>query len=131
MSDPVAIFVAGRPFLLNAERSRHWREHRAHTADVRLEAGYLWTGPARRGELERVKVEVYPTYEKGRLPDTGACLPSVKAIIDGAVDAGLLAKDTPDIVTYLGFHRPLIDRDRGDGVMVVLEEIDEDSPWAS
>jgi crossover junction endodeoxyribonuclease RusA len=131
MAEPVAIFIPGRPFLLNAERSRHWREHRAHTSDVRLEASYLWHPAARVTTLDRVKVEVYPTYEKGRLPDTGACMPSVKAMLDGAVDAGLLLDDTPDIVTYLGFHRPVIDKERGDGVMVILEEIEEDSPWAS
>jgi hypothetical protein len=72
---------------------------------------------------------VYPTYAKGRLPDTGACFPTVKAIIDGAVDAGLLVDDTPDIVTHLAFHRPVIDKERGDGVMVVLEELEEGSPW--
>jgi UDP:flavonoid glycosyltransferase YjiC (YdhE family) len=125
-----AIFIPGRPLLLNAERSRHWREHRLATADTRMEASYLWQRFTNAGAIQVAKVDVYPTYEKGRLPDTGSCVPAVKAIIDGAVDARLLVDDHPAIVTYIGFHRPVIDRERGDGVMVVLEELEEGSPWA-
>lgn len=126
-----ALFVPGRPMLLNSERSQHWRVHRATTAQTRNDACVMWRREARKGQMVRVKVDVYPTYAKGTLPDTAACLPTVKAIIDGAVDAELLAEDGPDIVTCVIFHRPVIDKDRGDGVMVVLEEIEEDSPWAT
>lgn len=133
MTDPiVSLFIPGRPLLVNAERSAHWRVHRAETRNVRTMAMLLWTKERRRlgGPLERVKVDVYPSYAGGQLPDTGACLPAVKAIIDGAVDATLLEHDGPTVVCHLAFHRPRIDGDLGDGVMVVMEEIEEGSPWA-
>lgn len=129
--EPLALFIPGRPALLNAERSSHWRSRAEQTRHTRNEARLLWRQAGKGKQLRRVKVEVYPTYAKGRLPDTGACFPSVKAIIDGAVDTRLLLNDTPDIVTYLGFHRPMIDKERGDGVMVVMTGIEEDSPWAT
>lgn len=125
----IGIFIPGRPLLINAERSAHWRTHREATRDVRLEASILWRKHRRLGPLDQVKVDVYPTYAKGRLPDTGACLPTVKAVIDGGVDAGLLIDDTPEIVTHLAFHRPVIDTAAGDGVMVTLTELEEGSPW--
>jgi hypothetical protein len=123
--------MPGRPALLNAERAAHWREHRARTKDIRLEARLRWMNAMKTnaGRMACARAEVYPTYARGPLPDTGACIPAVKAIVDGAVDAGLLLDDGPEIITRLTFHRPITDKDRGDGVYVILDEYPKGDPW--
>jgi hypothetical protein len=60
---------------------------------------------------------------KGTLPDVAACLPSVKAAIDGLVDAGLWPNDTGEWVRSVTFEAPAHDRERGDAVELVLEPI--------
>jgi hypothetical protein len=53
--------------------------------------------------------------------DVGACMPAVKACVDGFVDAGVLADDGPDIVTELRFLAPVVDG--WDGLEVRLIEV--------
>lgn len=125
-------FFPGRPALMNAERSAHWREHRERTRVTRTEAMYAFRKEAMtNGSMAMVKVDVYPSYGDNRLPDTGSCLPAAKAIIDGAVDADLIPHDGPQVVTHLAFHRPKVDADLGDGVFITFTELEEDSPWAT
>lgn len=124
----VTISIPGRPALLNAERSNHWREHRERTRAVRLEAGLRLAREGRK-VMAMVKVDVWSTYASRQLADTAACLPAVKAVIDGAVDAGLLTNDTPDIVRHVAFWAPQHNPVTGDLLIVTFEEIDETSPW--
>lgn len=117
----IELRVAGRPALLNAERSRHWREHREMTAVYRRLAALQW---GRRGAIpwERVEVESWPEYRSNRSwPDVGAWLPSTKAVIDGCVDAGALPGDGPGVVGRLVFSAPL--RGSEDALVVIFR------PW--
>lgn len=45
---------------------------------------------------------------RGSMPDTGAPILAVKAVIDGLVEAGLLPDDGPDVVRRLIFEPPVI-----------------------
>jgi hypothetical protein len=44
---------------------------------------------------------------KGRLQDTAACNPAVKAAIDGLVDGGLMKDDTPEHLVGVLFLAPV------------------------
>jgi len=65
-----------------AKNTKHWRET-AHG----LTAGII-------PQLTSMNVTVQPYQKRGRLQDTAACNPSVKAAIDGIVDAGVIPDDT-------------------------------------
>ena len=90
---------------INAERAAHWRTSRRWTRDTRAAAGWM-TRAARPPKFEWVRVEVWPTQPKGVMADVGAHMPTVKAIIDGIVDAGVLVDDGPGVVRSLLFHAP-------------------------
>ena len=53
-----------------------------------------------------ITVTVEPHQKNGRLQDVGACNPSVKAAIDGLVDASVLPDDSPEFVRSLVFLPP-------------------------
>jgi hypothetical protein len=78
-----------------AELTREWREYfcqAAHVEHVR--------------PLRHIDVEVLQLCRDRRLPDVGACLPAVKAAIDGLVDAGVIPDDGPKFVHSLLFTPP-------------------------
>ena len=100
---------------VNRERSRSVWEHRAATRAKREQAG--WLAKAALPRLGRVMVEARPQQARGRLADAGAHLPTVKACVDGLVDAGRLEDDSPPFVTGLLLVAPC----RGeDGVWLVF-----------
>jgi hypothetical protein len=60
-------------------------------------------------------------YRKNRaaMPDTGAPILAAKAMIDGAVDAGLLPSDRPEVVTKLTFLAPEVVGRHGLGLVLI------------
>jgi hypothetical protein len=102
-----SITVEGKPYLTNQERSdNRWGRSKTVGA-IREAAGYKWLAEKHACEnsadlachhfpFDRYVVVAEPRYpNKAHLPDTGSCLPSVKAIIDGARDAGVVTDDKP------------------------------------
>jgi hypothetical protein len=74
-----------------------WRE--AAAWQVRAD---LWA------PMRQVKVECWPVKPDRRgIQDVGACMPAVKAAIDGIVDAGILEDDGPEFVVELTFKPAL------------------------
>lgn len=126
----VTLSILGRPPLVNAERSSHWTKQSTTTKALRMESCLRLSKEGRKGMMARVKVDVRSLYTDYRLPDTAACMPAAKAIIDGAVDAGLLAHDGPQIVKYVAFWAPVCDPEVPNQIVVTFEELEEDSPWA-
>jgi crossover junction endodeoxyribonuclease RusA len=57
-----------------------------------------------------ITVTAEPHQKGGRLQDVGACNPSVKAAIDGLVDAGVLPDDSSQFVKSLVFLPPKKDK---------------------
>lgn len=101
-----SVTVMGAPRSLNAERRGHWRTHRQATAADREMWGWSWREVLPRGlHLEAVRVEARP-YQAGVLPDAGNAYPSVKAALDGLVDAGFLPDDGPAHVHAVTLHAP-------------------------
>jgi hypothetical protein len=93
---------------------------------ARSDAVLVWRRAARElaerehlGALDRVRIHATPVHANRRNPsDVGACLPSVKAVIDGLVDAAVLPGDGPEHVVALTFHPVVIDS--WDGLSVCL-----------
>ena len=101
-----------RPWSLNVERAgNRWK--RAEMIREWREAFRLLAIAEEIPPLATLQVHAHPFYRNARsLPDTAACVGSVKAAIDGLVDAGVLTDDTPDIVRTITFHAPVVDRER-------------------
>lgn len=57
-----------------------------------------------------MSVTVEPHQKGGRLQDVGACHPSVKAAIDGIVDAGILPDDSSQYLRSLIYLPPVNDK---------------------
>jgi hypothetical protein len=95
-----------RPWTVNAERAgnrwqratntKHWRE-----AFAQFDPPYVLTDATVEVTLQL----------KGRLQDTAACMPAVKASIDGMVDANLFLDDTGDHVRSIIFNAPLREKE--------------------
>lgn len=56
--------------------------------------------------MEWINITVEPFQHGGRLQDVAACNPSVKAAIDGIVDAGVLPDDSSEYVRSITFTAP-------------------------
>lgn len=99
-----------RPMSLNTERAGN-RFQRAPLVKEWRDAYRLLALEERIPPLEWVHVEARPQYRTARsLPDTAACVGSVKAAIDGLVDAGVLPDDGPELVRRVTFEAPVVDR---------------------
>lgn len=96
--------LQARPWTVNSERAgnrwtraKNTKEWRTLFADATKSYGCV--------ELTQARVSVFLEM-KGRLQDTGACMPAVKAAIDGMVDGGLFQDDTGEHVEVIEFHAP-------------------------
>ena len=73
----------------------------------------------------RVPVTVTVTHlrkNRASMPDVGAVILAAKAVIDGAVDAGVLPDDGPEYVRKLSFEAPEITGFHG--LRVVIREVE-------
>ena len=101
--------VAARPWTVNSERASNRFERAKKTKAWR-------TFFADRAEmfhvmrLTQARVEVTLVL-KGMLQDTAACMPAVKAAIDGLVDGGMFSDDTGEHVEAITFRAPERGRD--------------------
>lgn len=99
-----------RSKLLSANDKMHWAAHSRLTKQLR-QWGYLLgregEGVARLG-LTRARVEVEFAYPDRRRRDRSNLAPTVKAIMDGLIDAGLLPDDADRFLD--GPHTVIADR---------------------
>lgn len=104
-----------RPMTTNAERAGNRWKRAEHTKEWRQ--AFCWL--AKKEHMPAMKwmnVTVQPFQARGRLQDTAACNPSVKAAIDGLVDAGIVPDDTGDYVRQITFL-PCV---RGDDQLTII-----------
>ncbi len=102
---------------MNGQRNLHYRKVAKLVKWWRERAEVAARGFA----LQKGPVDVVvDLYLKGkRSQDCGACYPTVKAIIDGIVDAGVLVDDTPEYVASIRMHAPVLNAP-ADQVVVTL-----------
>ena len=111
-----------RPLTLNKERNLHHMERAGIVKDYRQAFGWL-AKVEKIPALPAIKVYATPLAKDRRWKqDVGACFPSVKAAIDGLVDAGVLPDDNPAFVRALTFFPAEIGA--VDGLRLVIEEVD-------
>lgn len=115
----VTLFVEGKLWTVNSERSEHYTAHRKKTRDWRETAGFTALS-ARIPRLQQMRVTAIPYQRNGVLADVGSHFPPVKATIDGLVDAGILEDDTPDYVTSITMHAPRRDKTEPEGLLLVI-----------
>lgn len=100
-----------KPMLLNQARggAKHWRAEAEATREWR-HAFMALARHQRIPRLDRIEVDVEHAVlaktDRSPLPDVGACMPGVKAGIDGLVDAGVIPDDDPAHLVRLTFHAP-------------------------
>jgi crossover junction endodeoxyribonuclease RusA len=101
---------------INRERTWHWAPRSRYIAQVRRDA-FLLAREAKIPPQRRIRVTAQPWQARGPLGDQGNHLPTVKAFVDGIVDAGVVDNDTPDKVV-LELRAPL--RNAVTGISVVI-----------
>lgn len=80
---------------LTANQRMHWRQKAAITADVRHATALL---AARLPELGRCRVTLTWVVTTKHRRDADNLVPTLKAMCDGLVDAGVVEDDTPDLM---------------------------------
>ena len=98
-----------RPWTTNAERKGN-RWERAELVKVWRSAFQILAKSERIPPMIWMSVTVEPHQKGGRLQDVGACHPSVKAAIDGIVDAGILPDDSSQYLRSLIYLPPVNDK---------------------
>jgi len=104
-----------KPLTTNAERSGNRWGRAEHTKEWRQAFALL----ARQNKVPPmlwIRVIAQPSQKRGRLQDTAACNPSVKAAIDGLVDAGVIPDDSGAYVRQVSFLPP----DRGNDALTLI-----------
>lgn len=101
----VRFVVMDRPWTTNAERKGNRWQRASKTSEWRELFG--WLARCRPlPTLTNASVQV-KLIQKGRLQDTGACHPAIKAAIDGLVDGKLFIDDTGEHVTRIVYLAPI------------------------
>lgn len=109
-----------RPWTTNSERT--WHHHkRAKMVRETRERWYLLAKRSGIPTLSQITVAVIPMSRDRRWrPDVGACYPTVKAAIDGIVDAGIIPDDNPQHLYSITFYA--VDVNGRDGMRLVIGE---------
>jgi crossover junction endodeoxyribonuclease RusA len=93
---------AKKPITTNAERAGNRWNRAEHTKEWRT--AFTWIARKQKIPVMKwVNVTAQPFQKRGRLQDTAACNPSVKAAIDGLVDAGMVPDDSGEFVRMITF----------------------------
>jgi crossover junction endodeoxyribonuclease RusA len=87
---------------LSANDRMHWRKKAAITADIRTAARLAF---AQHPPVSRVEVRMTWVVTTKHRRDADNTVPTLKAICDGLVDAGIVPDDTPEFMVK---HMPVI-----------------------
>lgn len=99
-----SLFDPERPWTANTERHWHHMKRAQVVRDAR-ERFYWLAKAAHIPALGRITIDVMPHSKDRRWrPDVAACYPTVKAAVDGLVDAGVIPDDTDDHLVAITFH---------------------------
>ena len=108
----IRIVGLGRPPTANKHLRSHPLATAAATKKWKYHAGGLWRGVLEEGGRALkfpVVVVATPLHADRRSPqDAGACLPAVKAVVDGLVGVGGLPDDGPAYVSEIRFKAPVV-----------------------
>jgi hypothetical protein len=115
-----SVTYQAKPMLSNETRRQSWHAVAAMTREWREVFGQLAAiEGAEACDVIAVTVD-HVKAGKGKVPDVCACAPSVKAAIDGLVDAGIIPDDGPRHLRSVTFNAPT--RGTVDSVTLTIEE---------
>ena len=115
--------VVGRPLLSNDTRHR---QVLAREKKLWREAGCWIARQQRIPHLGSVQVAAWGVYPTRTMPDVGGIAPTVKAVLDGIVDAGVLKDDSPPFVQSETFYPPIHVKGCKPGVVVLLTTVGDE-----
>lgn len=101
----VELTLNQRPWTLNEERAGN-RFQRAKQTKQWREYFYFLAQSQKIPQMTDCVITVTPFQARGRMQDVAACVPAVKAAIDGLVDAGVLIDDAPTHLKAIVFKQP-------------------------
>lgn len=111
-----------RPFTMNQTRQWSWHVHRRVIADWRADWKILGLSvPLPRMECVRIYATPIRRRRAGRGQDVGACMPAVKAAIDGLIDMGMCVDDNDSHVVEIRMMPGRLGK--LDGLELVIEEV--------
>ena len=107
MTDTITLTIPAGEWLSSNQRL-HWAQQARRTRSIRTRAFMLGLAALRAGDVTartgKTHVHVLVAYPTARKADPPNSYPSVKAAIDGLVDAGIFPDDNSEHVS-LGFDR--------------------------
>ena len=104
----IVISHMGRPLLANQVHRLHFRTVAAIRKGYRDGAAKL-ARAQRIGSYDAICVTAWAEYPSRRsMPDADAIAPSVKPVIDGLVDAGVIPDDSPAYVHQVTYRAPRV-----------------------
>ena len=92
MTDQIIIEVPNVEWLSANDRVQHWAYRAYRTKELRTR-GYWAAKQAHLGSHQVVHVAAWIQYPRGGRADPANAAPTVKALVDGLVDAGMLPDD--------------------------------------
>lgn len=117
---------ADRPLPMNKYRTLHHHDRAEYDASWRGVFKILALRAKVPRGLAAIEVEVHQACRRPPLPDPGASYPTVKAALDGIVDAGVIVDDTGERVRLLAFLPPV--RGPVDRLLLVVREVSAEPP---
>ena len=110
-----------RPIPANKHRNLHYQAAATYNRSWRFAFNVL-AREAKVPALAVIEITVHQTQAKGTLPDTMASAPTVKAAIDGLVDAGVIPDDTGKHLAAVTFLPPV--KGNGDWLTLTIEAVE-------
>ena len=117
MGESWRLWYPKRPWLMNGDKQLHHMTRASRIAEWK-EAFWLLALEAKvPRNLGHISIEVFHHYRSAE-PDPGACMPAVKAAIDGLVKAQIVADDKGAFVSPITFQAPL--KGPKDGLEIIV-----------
>lgn len=113
----------GRPLLSNARL--HFQEKAKVVREWRT-GGLVFSRKAHIPPLSRVAVACWGRYPTRNMPDVDAVAPTLKAVLDGVVDAGVLPDDRPPFVQSVTYYEPVYEKGCRAALVVLLTVLTDD-----
>ena len=107
---------------VNKERTVHWTKRSAVVKQWREAFGWLALahGLPTNGSVRAAHIEAVPLIKGAARQDVAACLPVVKAAIDGLVDAGVWRDDSPQFIKSVRFWPQ--QKAKASGLRIIISE---------
>ena len=110
-----------RPIPANRHRNLHYQAAATYNRGWR-QAFNVLARQRKVPALQVIEITVQQIQAKGTLPDTMASAPTVKAAIDGLVDAGVIPDDTGKHLAAVTFLPPV--KGNGDWLTLTIEAVE-------